>query len=336
MAELVDDDVLDTCTIIATPDTVAAEVGARYGGLVDRITVSAGGARTGGPRAATSCVRCDGRARLRRAGLRAGRRGARRTAQRGHGRRPRAHRRPRRGGGGAFAAYVDGECVVDIWAGRGGARRRVGRRDRGRGHVGHEGADRAVRPHLLDDRGELDVDAPVVTYWPEFGAAGKANDTRPPPAEPPVRCDRRARRGRACCRGTAPDGTTALASPPRSPADRRAGSRGPAHGYHGVTFGWLVGELVRRVSGVSLGTFFRTEVAEPLERRVPHRHTGGPSPPTSRARDGVDPTQDLARAAAAARGLRSIPSPRPGSRCSPARTGACSSTSTASPGSRRS
>jgi alkanesulfonate monooxygenase SsuD/methylene tetrahydromethanopterin reductase-like flavin-dependent oxidoreductase (luciferase family) len=40
MAELVEDDVLDTCTIIATPDTVAAEVRARYGGLVDRITVN--------------------------------------------------------------------------------------------------------------------------------------------------------------------------------------------------------------------------------------------------------------------------------------------------------
>ena len=39
---------------------------------------------------------------------------------------------------------------------------------------------------------------------------------------------------------------------------------GSRHGYHGLTFGWLVGELVRRIAGVSLGTFFRTEVAEPL------------------------------------------------------------------------
>jgi len=43
---------------------------------------------------------------------------------------------------------------------------------------------------------------------------------------------------------------------------------GSMHGYHAFTFGWLVGEVVRRVSGKSLGTFFREEVAEPLGPRL--------------------------------------------------------------------
>ena len=53
---------------------------------------------------------------------------------------------------------------------------------------------------------------------------------------------------------------------------------GTRHGYHGVTFGWLVGELVRRISGQSLGTFFNEQVAGPLGvATCLHRHAGVPS-----------------------------------------------------------
>ena len=53
---------------------------------------------------------------------------------------------------------------------------------------------------------------------------------------------------------------------------------GTRHGYHGVTFGWLVGELVRRISGPSLGAFFEAEVAQPLGRGVLHRDAGARAP----------------------------------------------------------
>ena len=59
-------------------------------------------------------------------------------------------------------------------------------------------------------------------------------------------------------------GTTPSPSPPASPSGAPAWEPGTRHGYHGVTFGWLVGELVRRISGTSLGAFFEAEVAQPL------------------------------------------------------------------------
>lgn len=112
--------------------------------------------------------------------------------------------------------------------------------------------------HRLIQRGELDVDAPVVKYWPEFGAAGKA--------EVPVRQLLCHRVGLAAIDKplTADDVlnwetmTTALAEQEPNWAP------GTKHGYHAMTFGFLVGELIRRVSGKSVGTFFREEVAEPL------------------------------------------------------------------------
>ena len=78
-------------------------------------------------------------------------------------------------GGGAFCAYVDGECVVDLW---------TGPRDRG---AWAEDTRAVVMSstkglttlcaHLLEDRGELDLDVPVVRYWPEFGSEGKSSTT---------------------------------------------------------------------------------------------------------------------------------------------------------------
>lgn len=75
-------------------------------------------------------------------------------------------------GGGAFAAYVDGERVVDIWAGFAGPERRWTEETRAVVMSATKGLT-TLCAHVLYDRGQLDLDLPVVAYWPEFGAAGK-------------------------------------------------------------------------------------------------------------------------------------------------------------------
>jgi CubicO group peptidase (beta-lactamase class C family) len=165
-------------------------------------------------------------------------------------------------GGGAFAAYVGGECVVDIRAGWSASDVAWVEDTRAVIMSATKGLT-ALCAHILHDRGQLDVDAPVVAYWPEFGAEGKdrtlvrhllshqSGAIGVPAADRLLSWD-----------GAGWDDTSRIASAIASaPAAWEPGSR---HGYHGVTFGWLVGELVRRVSGASLGAFFRTEVAEPL------------------------------------------------------------------------
>lgn len=112
--------------------------------------------------------------------------------------------------------------------------------------------------HLLAARGELSLSAPVVDYWPEFGKNGKDRVL--------VRHLLTHQAGLPAVRGPLPQGafydwdlmvdTLAAEEPFWEPGTR--------HGYHGLTFGFLVGEVVRRVSGRPLGTFFREEIAEPL------------------------------------------------------------------------
>src|ERR1700735_5611744 len=79
-------------------------------------------------------------------------------------------------GGGAVCAFVDGECVVDLWTGWGGEGRAGGEAARGVIMWSTKGVT-SLCAHVLEDRGELDLDAPVVRYWPEFGHAGKGSTT---------------------------------------------------------------------------------------------------------------------------------------------------------------
>jgi CubicO group peptidase (beta-lactamase class C family) len=166
-------------------------------------------------------------------------------------------------GGGAFAGYVDGECVVDVWAGEAGPGIPWAENTRGVVMSATKGLS-ALCAHVLHDRGLLDIDAPVVRYWPEFGAAGKegtlvrhllshqSGAIGVPEADGVMSWDGT---------GWSDTGTIAsiiAAAPP-------AWEPGTKHGYHGLTFGWLVGELVQRVSGASLGSFFRAEIAQPLD-----------------------------------------------------------------------
>jgi CubicO group peptidase (beta-lactamase class C family) len=116
----------------------------------------------------------------------------------------------------------------------------------------------AIAVNRLIERGELDLDAPVVRYWPEFGQAGKAHI--------PVRwlLDHRAGLIDVDKELTFEE---MLAWDPVIEALGQTAplwEPGSAHGYHATTYGWLAGELVRRVTGKSLGSFFADEIAQPL------------------------------------------------------------------------
>ena len=163
--------------------------------------------------------------------------------------------------GAAVAVAVDGELVVDIWAGwMDRARTRPWQRDTlvDVFSVGKAMATLCVL--VLVERGQLELDAPVARYWPEFAARGKGAVTvRDAPRSP---C-------RACRRSGAPLPELAMYDwdlMTATLADEEPWwEPGTTHGYHVNTFGFLTGEIVRRVSGQSIGTFFRREIADPLD-----------------------------------------------------------------------
>jgi CubicO group peptidase (beta-lactamase class C family) len=161
--------------------------------------------------------------------------------------------------GASVCVIADGRPVVDLWGGL--ADRSAGRPwDRDtlvlvwsctKGAV-------AVCAHVLAARGLLDLDAPVAHYWPEFAAAGKDAI--------PVRWVLDHQAGVPAIRTPLRPGgvydwdyVTALLA-----AEALFWESGTRRGYHAMTFGHLVGEVVRRVTGRDVGTFFRDEVAGPL------------------------------------------------------------------------
>ncbi|QYN37326.1 beta-lactamase family protein [Pseudonocardia sp. DSM 110487] len=161
--------------------------------------------------------------------------------------------------GAAVSAYVNGRRVVDLWGGI--ADPAVGRpweRDTLQVVYSTTKAVTATCALLLAQRGELDLDAPVADYWPEFAAAGKdripvrwllTHQAGLPTLDQPI--------SRAAAIAWYPM-VEALA------AQRPSWEPGTAHGYHGLTYGWLVGEVVRRVSGRTIGTYLAEEIAAPL------------------------------------------------------------------------
>jgi CubicO group peptidase (beta-lactamase class C family) len=160
--------------------------------------------------------------------------------------------------GAAVAVWLDGEPVVDLFAGHADpARTRPWTRDTISHVYSVTKGMTALCAHRLIDRGALELDAPAARYWPEFAQAGKADI--------PVRWLLSHRAGLQALRTPLPAEQLydwqgmceALAAAEPCLAPGRLG-------YHPVTFGWLVGELVRRVDGRSLGRFFREEVAQPL------------------------------------------------------------------------
>src|SRR5690606_32365563 len=111
---------------------------------------------------------------------------------------------------------------------------------------------------MLAERGALDLDAPVAKYWPEFASNGKADI--------PVRWLLSHQAGLIALDQPVPLNQALTWHPIAAAlADQRpVWTPGTAHGYHGRTWGWLVGEVIRRVSGRSPGRFFADEIAAPL------------------------------------------------------------------------
>ncbi|QIS13049.1 serine hydrolase domain-containing protein [Nocardia arthritidis] len=161
--------------------------------------------------------------------------------------------------GAAVAVYRDGQPVVDLWGGQAdpGAGRAWERDTLQLVYSATKGVTSTVA-HLLAQRGEIDLDAPVAKYWPEFAAAGKADI--------PVRWLLTHQAGLAALDRPVPL-ADALAWQPMADALAAQAPNwtpGTAHGYHGRTFGWLVGEVIRRATGRTVGRILAEEIAGPL------------------------------------------------------------------------
>ena len=161
--------------------------------------------------------------------------------------------------GASLAVMVDGEMAVDLWGGYAdGQRTRPWERDTIVNTFSTTKGMTAICANQLIEQGKLDPDAPVAKYWPEFAQAGKENL--------PVKYLLSHRAGLPAVDNMIPANegykwetlVNALA------AQKPWWEPGTKHGYHAVTFGSLVGEVIRRVSGMSVGNYFRTQVAEPL------------------------------------------------------------------------
>ncbi|MEO1062246.1 MAG: serine hydrolase domain-containing protein [Actinomycetota bacterium] len=161
--------------------------------------------------------------------------------------------------GASVCVTIDGETVVDLWGGHADeARSRPWERDTIVNVYSTTKTMSFLCVLMLADREQLDLHAPVATYWPEFAANGKeAVEVRHLMSHsaglsgwdtPPAPTDLADRRRMAAL--------LAEQAPWWEP--------GTASGYHAITQGFLLGELVERVDGRSLGTFFREEIAEPL------------------------------------------------------------------------
>ncbi|MCX6130059.1 MAG: serine hydrolase [Proteobacteria bacterium] len=188
--------------------------------------------------------------------------------------------------GASVCLSYRGETVVDLWGGLANPQTdRPWERDTISVVWSCTKGAAALCVHILVARGLIDFTAPIAHYWPEFGANGKEGITvetllshqaglpaLSEPISPLGFCDW--------------EGMVKLLA-----AEKPMWEPGTRHGYHALTFGHLVGEIVRRVSGRTLGTFFKEEVAEPLgldfwiglpedhEHRVAHNIPAAPPKP---------------------------------------------------------
>ncbi|GAA2715174.1 MULTISPECIES: serine hydrolase domain-containing protein [Streptomyces] len=168
--------------------------------------------------------------------------------------------------GAAVTVYRDGRKVADLWGGARDADARM--TGDSPAEPWTHGTAQVVRSAtkgvaaavllLLHQRGQVDLDAPVGTYWPQFKAAGKervlvrhllAHRAGLPALDTPL------------TPAQALDGTS---GPAALAAQAPAWEPGTDHGYHAQTFSWLLGELVLRITGRTLGTWVAEEIAGPL------------------------------------------------------------------------
>lgn len=159
--------------------------------------------------------------------------------------------------GASFAATVDGRFVADLWAGYADAARTRPWSEHTIANVfSTTKAVVALAASMLADRGLIDFGRPVADYWPEFARAGKEKITVAQLISH---------------QGGLPGVTRPLPNFYDWDAIIHALAEeapwwepGTANGYHALTFGHLVGEVIRRVSGQSVGQFIRHEIAGPL------------------------------------------------------------------------
>jgi CubicO group peptidase (beta-lactamase class C family) len=189
--------------------------------------------------------------------------------------------------GASVAVVFDGELVVDLWGGCVDDAGTPWQRDTVTNVWSTTKTMTALLVLLLADQGEVDLDAPVAHYWPEFAAAGKDDVLV-----------------RHLMAHTA--GLPGWADP-MGPADLYDWDKattvlarqdpwwkpGTAMGYHAFTQGFLLGEVVRRVSGCSIGELFRTELAEPLGADF---HIGAPPSVDARCARVIPPPSSLLEA----------------------------------------
>lgn len=164
--------------------------------------------------------------------------------------------------GAAVAVYRDGHKVVDLWGGtkdvEGGADGEPWAQDTAQVVRSVTKGVAAAVPLLLHQRGQLDIDGRVGTYWPEFKANGKervlvrhllAHRAGVPVLDTPL---------------TPVQAIDGFHGPRAVAAQQPVWEPGTAHGYHAQTYSWLLGELVRRVSGRTIGRWIAEEIARPL------------------------------------------------------------------------
>ena len=162
--------------------------------------------------------------------------------------------------GATFAATVEGEYVADLWGGHRDAERTARwEEDTIVCVYSTTKTMTALAALVLHDRGELRFDDPVAKYWPEYGQNGKASTevrhvmghTAGLPGF-----------GETLTYGQLYDWDHVVGVLERQEPAWRPGA---GCAYHGLTQGFLIGEIVRRITGVSLGTFLREQIAGPLE-----------------------------------------------------------------------
>jgi len=161
--------------------------------------------------------------------------------------------------GAACCVYLDGRPVLDVWGGIADPRSgRPWREDTVVLPFSTTKGATAICAHLLAERGALDLDAPVVAYWPEFGEHGKggtrvrwllSHQAGLPAIDAELTLEE-------VCAWEPVIRALEAQTPFWPPGER--------HAYHAQTYGFLVGEVVRRVTGKTLGAFFAEEVAGPL------------------------------------------------------------------------
>ncbi|MDR6975663.1 CubicO group peptidase (beta-lactamase class C family) [Streptomyces sp. 3330] len=202
--------------------------------------------------------------------------------------------------GGSVAVFVDGEPVVDVWGGFADAARGIPwQRDTIVNVWSVTKTMTALCALVLADRGELDPDAPVARYWPQFAAAGKEAVL--------VRHLLSHTAGLPDWDGPVAELYDWQAATARLAAQAPRWEPGSAAGYHSLTQGFLVGEVVRRITGRIPGEFFADEIAGPLGADF---HLGLPAEHDHRVALAVPPPsrdEDYIAGAARGDGARTAP-----------------------------